>query len=76
MEDTQLTMSYAMPRIDADEHAAGKTGGVVVKLTLVDRHSKGVVFSRLLSGHAGEAAMSTAVLADGSAATAVHTVVV
>jgi hypothetical protein len=26
VEDTQLTMSYALPRIDADEHAAGNRG--------------------------------------------------
>ena len=43
-------LRYALPQ-DAEERA--------VKLTLVDRHTKAVVFSRLVSGHAGEEAMST-----------------
>ena len=60
--DTPLTVRYEMPALEA----AGLTGSepgedppLGVTLTLVDRHTNSVVFSKIVSSHKGEESMAT-----------------
>ena len=65
--DTQLTVRYEIPALEALEvtgsepDGRGEGGGasIAVKLTLVDRRTKSVVFSTVLDAHKGEASMAT-----------------
>mmetsp|Transcript_21732 Transcript_21732/g.66882 ORF Transcript_21732/g.66882 Transcript_21732/m.66882 type:complete len:217 (-) Transcript_21732:137-787(-) len=61
--DTQLTVRYELPHLETLERAgSGSVPGsapVAVKLTLVDRHTESIVFSRVVGDRKGEAALST-----------------